>query len=508
MKRFVGLDVHKKLVEACVIDAAGQVLLRERCDCTREGLQAFARQHLTRQDTVALEATFHTWSVVAVLKPFVGEVIVSNPLRTKAIAEAKIKTDKVDALVLAQLLRCDYLPRVWEPDATTQRLRRLTHRRASLVADRTAIKNRLHAVLAERLIPLPVSRLFSSQGLAALRTLELDEDGRQILDSDLRLLTVVEQEIVEIDAILNRLGYSEDRVRLLMTLPGVGVAVAQTVLAALGDISRFRTADHAASYLGLVPSTRQSADRSYHGPITKHGSGHARWMLVQAAQHLASHPGPLGHFFRRLAKKKNRNVAVVAVARKLVVIAWHMLRNNEPYRYAQPQLTQTKLAALRVAATGQRHTSGPAKGTPRSGNYGTGRGIRRVPALAEIYDQEALPAVTPLQALPPGELRNLRAAAALGFVRDIQQPRRKPKAASQPKTPPTPSQDQSTDAPSARRSRLPSLRSAAAPALTPASGRGARSRSEGGERAAQERNRPSFHPTPNRINSPTSRNGG
>lgn len=507
MKRFVGLDIHKKLVEACVLDGEGQVLLRERFDCTREGLRGFASKHLTRQDAVALEATFHTWSVVAVLKPWVAEVIVSNPLRTKAIAEAKIKTDKVDALVLAQLLRCDFLPRVWEPDAATQRLRRLTHRRASLVTDRTAIKNRLHAVLAERLIPVPASRLFSSQGLAALRTLELDEDGRQAIDSDLRLLALVEQEIVEIDGILNRLGYSEDRVRLLMTLPGVGVAVAQTVLAALGDISRFRTADHAASYLGLVPSTRQSADRSYHGPITKHGSGHARWMLVQAAQHLASHPGPLGHFFRRLAKKKNRNVAVVAVARKLVVIAWHMLRNNEPYRYAQPQLTQTKLAALRVAATGQRHTSGPAKGTPRSGNYGTGRGgLRRIPALAEVYDQEALPAVTPLRALPPGELRNLRAAAALGFVRDIQQPRRKPKA-SRSNTPP-PSQDQSTDAPSARRSRLPSLRSAAAPALTPASGRGARSRSEGGERAAQERNRPSSHPAPNRVNSTTSRKGG
>ncbi|MBV8200398.1 MAG: IS110 family transposase [Acidobacteria bacterium] len=507
MKRFVGLDIHKKLVEACVIDAEGQVLLRERCNCTREGLQAFARQYLTRQDAVALEATFHTWSVVAVLKPFVGEVIVSNPLRTKAIAEAKIKTDKVDAMVLAQLLRSDFLPRVWEPDAMTQRLRRLTHRRAALVADRTMVKNRLHSVLAERLIPLPAARLFSAQGLAALRTLELDDDGRQILDSDLRLLTAIEQEIVDIDAILNRLGYSEDRVRLLMTLPGVGVAVAQTVLAALGDISRFRTADHAASYLGLVPSTRQSAERSYHGPITKHGSGHARWMLVQAAQHLASHPGPLGHFFRRLAKKKNRNVAVVAVARKLVVIVWHMLRNNETYRYAQPQPTQTKLATLRVAATGQRRTSGTAKGTPRVANYGTGRGTRKVPALAEVYHQETLPAATSLQDLPPGELRHLKAAASVRFVREIQRSRRKPKAVSQANTPLTPSPDQSTDAPSARRTRLPSLRSAAAPTLTPASGRGARKRSEGGEPPAQERNSGSPRST-RTLPTPARRTGG
>lgn len=427
MKRFIGLDVHKQQVEACFLDADGQILLRHRFVCSRTGLDEFARQHLRPQDRIVLEATFHTWSIVAILKPFVAEVVVSNPLRTKAIAEAKIKTDKVDALVLAQLLRCDYLPQVWQPDPATRRLRRLTHRRAALVADRTMIKNRIHAVLADRLIAPPVSRLFSPPGLEALRKLDLDEDGRQVIDSDLRLLDLVEREVTEIDAILAQLGYSEKRVRLLMTLPGVGVAVAQTLLAALGDISRFRDGDRAASYLGLVPSTRQSADHTYHGSITKHGSGHARWMLVQAAHHLAPHPGPLGHFFRRLAKKKSRNVAVVATARKLVVIAWHMLTNNEPYRYAQPSPTEAKLSKLRVAATGKRRNTS-IKGTPRSENYGTGRCTLAIPALDQLYEREDLPATTPLEALVPAEVRQLKTAGALSFVRGLQQPQRKARA--------------------------------------------------------------------------------
>lgn len=428
VKRFVGLDIHKRAVEVCIVEGSGKVVHRFRVPCTREALQEFAEHHLTAADALALEATFHTWAVVAALEPFVAEIVVSNPLRTKAIAQAKIKTDRVDAEVLAQLLRCEYLPRVWQPDAATQRLRRLTSRRAALVADRTAIKNRLHSVLAQRLIVPPLGdSLFRPKGLAWLATLALDPDGRQMLDSDLRQLAATEREIAALDDLLARAAYPSPEVKLLMTLPGVDVAVAQTLLAALGEISRFRTGDHAASYLGLVPSTHQSGEHCYHGPITKHGRGHTRWMLVQAAQHLSSHPGPLGVFFRRLAKKKNRNVAVVATARKLVVIAWHMLRHHEPYRYAQPHTVQAKLSRLRVKATGRRRTTGPAKGTPPTATRGTGQRTRAVPSLPEVYLREELPAVQPPTALPPGELRHLRQSKTLGFIRQIQQPRRHPR---------------------------------------------------------------------------------
>src|SRR5215510_12938013 len=161
---YVGLDVHKHVVVTCILGTRGQVFGRHQVPCTRAGLPRFARQHLRSTDRVVLEATANTWEVVNLLKPFVAEVVVSNPLRTKAIAEAKIKTDKVDALVLAQLLRCDFLPRVWEPGPDTQSLRRLTARRASLVMDKTAIKNRIHALLHQRLIAAPVKDVFSGPG--------------------------------------------------------------------------------------------------------------------------------------------------------------------------------------------------------------------------------------------------------------------------------------------------------------------------------------------------------
>ena len=421
MVRFTGLDVHKRVVEYCVLDAEGTVATRGRIDLTRESLARFATTVLTRDDRGVLEATTNTWAVVRALKPPVAEVVVSNPLRTRAIAEAKVKTDKVDAHVLAQLLRCDFLPRVWEPDDATQHLRRLTGRRASLVGDRTAVKNRIHSVLHQRLIAAPVTDLFGKAGLAWLCALDLDPDGRAAVDSELRLLAGVEKEICALDATLTKAAWGDPRVKLLMTMPGVDVGVAMTVLAALGDIRRFRDADHAAGYLGLVPSTSQSAEHCYHGPITKQGNGHARSMLVQAAQHAASHPGPLGVFFRRLARKKNRNVAVVAVARKLVVIAWHMLSKNEPYRYAQPQATQAKLARLRVKATGQRRPGGVPKGAPRPAAYGTGQGTREVPSLGQVCAVEGVPAPQPLA---PGEQRMVRKAAVSRYVERIQTPHR------------------------------------------------------------------------------------
>jgi hypothetical protein len=200
-------------------------------------------------------------------------------------------------------------------------------------------------------------------------------------------------------------------VKLLMTLPGISLAVAQTFVAALGNIDRFRSPDEAASYLGLVPSTRQSADHCYHGPITKAGRGHARWMLIQAAHHLYNQPGPLGVFFRRVAKKKNYNVAVVAAARKMVVIAWHMLKHNEPYRYAQPKQTEIKLARLRVKATGERRNTGPARGTKRQTKRPAGS--QTIKSLAKVYQQEGLPG---LQLPKEAERRMLRSHGVAPFA--------------------------------------------------------------------------------------------
>jgi transposase len=430
MIRYVGLDVHRKEAVVCILDAAGQRLFSGSVACTRAALEQFARERLTAEDQLALEATFNSWSVAEVLHPFVARVVVSNPMETKAIAQAKVKTDKIDAQVLAHLLRCDYLPAVWTPDARTQLLRTLCSRRAGLVGERTRLKNRIHSVLAHALIPAPETDLFSARGQQWLAEQPLSTVEQALIESDRRLLATVEEELAALEDLLAKHAYRDDRVKLLMTLPGVDFTVAQAVLAALGDVGRFREAPQVADYFGLVPSTYQTGgpnSRAYHGPITKQGNRRARWLLIQAAQHVASHPGPLGVFFRRLMKRKNRNVAVVATARKLAVIAYLMLKNHEPYRYAQPKATETKLARLRVRVTGKRKRTGPAR-TTRPANYGSGIWTRLVPGLGQVYAAEGLPPAREPAALPAGELRMLHQQKVAGYVEGLQEPHRKVRA--------------------------------------------------------------------------------
>jgi transposase len=171
----------------CILDQAGHVEARNRFPVDRDSLVSFAKHELRVDDHVAVEATTNTWPVVELVRPFVADVTVSNPMATGAIAHAKVKTDKIDARTRAQLLRADFLPSVWQPDTGTTRLRQLTNQRASLVAERISIKNRIHAVLHQRLIPLPSGQLFNERGRQWLDQLEIDPDGRAALRRDLHL---------------------------------------------------------------------------------------------------------------------------------------------------------------------------------------------------------------------------------------------------------------------------------------------------------------------------------
>ena len=362
---------------------------------------------------------------ITTLVPEPGETEPAKVDAPKADAvQADVKTDKVDAETLAQLLRCDFLPRVWTPNPQIRQMRSRSTERANLSADRTRQKNRIHAILHQRLIACPFEDLFSKRGRAWLSSLTLDPQGKDTLDRQLKQLDSIDADIAAFDQQIAADSYQDPQVKLLLTLPGVDIIVAQTLLATLGDSKRFSSADKAAAYLGLVPSTYQSGDHCYHGRITKQGASHARWLLVQAAQQVARHPGPLGVFFRRLAKKKNRNVAVVASARKLVTITWHMLMNNEPYRYAQPKTVEAKLSRLRIKATGKRKKTGSNKGNKRPATYGSGVQTRAVPSIDAVYSSENLPALPPLQ---PGEQAMLATHGVTTYSKSIRQAHRVPR---------------------------------------------------------------------------------
>lgn len=238
-----------------------------------------------------------------------------------------------------------------------------------------------------------------------------------MLDSELRRMRHVEAELAELDKTLVELARQEPRVQLLMTLPGASDVVAIGILSALGDITRFRDGDHAASSLGLVPKTRQSANKCFHGRITKAGSPQVRWLLTQACQHVARHPGPLGAFFRRLARRKPRHVALIALARKVVTVAYLMLKHNEPYRYARPDLVAKKLGDLRGNTKAQGR-SPVRRSTPPQG-------------LAVVYECVGLPAICAPDQLPAGEQRMLADRGLLDYVEGLH---RAVPAKSRPKT--------------------------------------------------------------------------
>src|SRR5947209_5297260 len=215
MVRYVGMDVHREFAQLAVVEDG---LLRDegRIGVTPEALREWAAG-LRGDDEVALEATGNSDAIANLLLPLVGRVVVSNPSKTRAIAEAKVKTDKVDARILAQLLAADFLPPVWLPDERTRRLRRQVVRRTHVVRQRTRIKNQVHAIPHRNLMPRPpVSDLFGRTGRCWLAHLPLPVDEQQAVAALPRQLDFHDEELAAIDRELATEGLDDPIVRRLM----------------------------------------------------------------------------------------------------------------------------------------------------------------------------------------------------------------------------------------------------------------------------------------------------
>jgi transposase len=341
--RTVALDVHKRFAEIAVHEDGG---LRRLGRIETSQLRAFA-DSLGPEDHVVLESTSMTWAIAELLSEHAGRVTVSNPMRTRAIASAKVKTDKIDAKVLAQLGAADFLPEVWAPDQATRALRRRIAHRSSLVRQRTRLRNQVHAVLARNLVEAPFSDVFGQGGRRWLADVALPEHEREQVDSNLRLHDALNVEIELVERQLAEQALARPDVRRLMTIPGVGAITALALVAVIGDVTRFPTPRHLVGYLGLDPRVRQSGEKkARHGHISREGQAHARGLLVEAAHTAIRTPGPLHAFHARLAARRGKQIALCATARKLTVLVWHLLTKDEDYRYGAATITQRKLRAL------------------------------------------------------------------------------------------------------------------------------------------------------------------
>ncbi len=356
--RSIGMDVHRSFAQVAVFDR-GKVTAEFRVELEHDAVVAFG-QKLRKDDEVILEATGNTSAIVRLLTPFVARVVIANPLQVKAIAHARVKTDKVDAKILAQLHAAGFLPEVWVADDDTLNLRRLVSERAALVRSVRRVKSRVQAVLHANLVPKYSGHLFGKGGRDWLSTAPLPKAERDLLARHLDELDWLNGKLERLDGAMARIALDDTRTRKLMTIAGISSVVATAVIAAIGDISRFPTPDRLASYFGLTPRVRQSGDRgAIHGRISKQGNAIARTMLIEAAWSAASVPGPLRAFFLRIKDRKGLNVAAVATARKIANLIWHLLTKEAPYRWARPAFVAMKMRKLELRA-GAARAHGPA----------------------------------------------------------------------------------------------------------------------------------------------------
>lgn len=325
---YYGLDIHKKYTYYTEMNERGQVLSQGKVANTADSLARVIKPGWS----VAMEATCNWYYLYDIVEGMAKEVHLAHPLKTRAIAEAKVKTDKVDSGILAHLLRTDLLPSSYVAPRQIREERELFRYRASLIALQTQIKNKVHSILLKHGYASPYSDTFGRKGTEWLRGLSLGPVYRQEMDGYLGLLENLRERVSEAEKEIKGRVKANPQALLLTTIPGIGYYTALLVMSEIGEIDRFPDDRHLASYAGLVPRVHSSGGRVRHGAITKEGSPWLRWAMVESAQVGIRHSQRLESYYRKIAQKKGHQRAVVGVARHMVTIVYAMLTTGQPYR--------------------------------------------------------------------------------------------------------------------------------------------------------------------------------
>jgi transposase len=325
--RWVGIDLHRRRSQVAVIDEHGELTLSKRIPTGRETITELLGE--SEGTHVALEATYG-WEWLAELLEDAGfDVHLAHPLRTRAIAAARVKTDAVDARTLAHLLRTGLLPEAYIAPPELRDLRDVLRHRATLVHLRTSLKNRVHALLARQGILPEHSDLFGTAGREYLADLQLPDGPRRRLDSLLALIGDFDREITNTTDEIEQRARADERVKLLCQIRGIGRYTAMLIIAEVGEVTRFPTAKHLCQWAGLTPTVRSSDGKARLGHISRQGSTILRWALTEAAQHTPTGGGPLRTKYERITKRRGSKIAKVAIAREILTLCYYGLRDGE-----------------------------------------------------------------------------------------------------------------------------------------------------------------------------------
>ena len=333
---YMGIDHHKHYFIATVMDQQGRKISKDRVSTDRMSIGSYMQKVSEMGDFKAVIEASYGWDYMYdQLHNWVEEVKVAHPLKTRVIAEAKIKTDSIDSEVLAHLLRTDLVAEAYAPGFETRDKKYLLRYRFSMVRIRTMLKNIVHAVLARNHVQHPdfkkLSDKFSKKGKAYMRAFKLRGHDTDILNHYLDLIEQFDQKIKEVEKKINELFKKDEICRLLESVPGIGELSAVLIRYEIDDIERFISVSKLSSYAGLVPGTYSSGGRTYQGRITKQGNKWLRWILIEAAQTAIVKDWWLRSYHDRIATRKGKKKAKVAVARKLLGIIYKIWEERRPY---------------------------------------------------------------------------------------------------------------------------------------------------------------------------------
>jgi len=344
--RYVGIDVGKQRCRAAVMDREGSVIDEFTFTNNCQGIEDLASK-LTMDDRVVMESTGSVWTnLYNCLDDRQISVVLANPLKTKAIASARIKSDKVDARILAHLLRSDLIAQSYVPPKELREIRALIRHRASIVKIRSMVKNKVHALIDKHGFRCEYSDLFGKGGTQWLKKLELPSLDRLMLDNHLQHIESLNQQIERVDEEIRSKASQDEDVKILLSMTGIDIYTALLIRSEIGSIGRFPSYKKLVSWAGLAPSLHQSGSIEYRGGITKQGSRMLRWIMVEAARVAVNHDERMRRFYEWVKHRRGDQKAVIAVANKMLKIIWFMLTRREPYESANQERYERKLNSL------------------------------------------------------------------------------------------------------------------------------------------------------------------
>lgn len=334
-RQYLALDIHKHYSIAAGVNFEGEVVL-EPMRIEHANLSGWLEKRIQSTDYIVIESTTNAWHIYDLLEPLAEKVLVANPIKVKQIAQARVKTDIRDTLILARLLAANMIPSIWVPPVHVRNLRYLLSQRRRLMGMHTQIVNRMHSVAHRHHLSHPRGKRFNEKNTVWQQDEALSEEEKFQLELDMGTKKHLSEQIEKITKKLAKMSHEKpwaDSMMYLMQLPGFGIITGMTVLGAIGEISRFEDFKKLSSYSGLTPGVEQSGTKNRGKKITKEGRKDLRWAMVEVAQRAVKSDPLWARRFLELCRRMHRNQAIVVVAHALLKLVWVVLTRRQPYRH-------------------------------------------------------------------------------------------------------------------------------------------------------------------------------